>query len=77
MQKGGRGNWVFPRVGNYSKPWVLKERAGSETPQTKRGEKASDEGGDKGGQIVAEGTPKDIMKVKKSYTGKYLNPILQ
>ena len=24
--KGGRGNWVFPRVGNYSKPRVLKER---------------------------------------------------
>ena len=26
-QKGGRGNWVFPRVGNYSKPRVLKERS--------------------------------------------------
>lgn len=30
------------------------------------------EGGDKGGQILAEGTPADIKKVKKSYTGKYL-----
>jgi len=30
------------------------------------------EGGDKGGEIVAEGTPKDIAKVKKSYTGQYL-----
>ena len=30
------------------------------------------EGGDGGGQIVAEGTPADITKVKKSYTGKYL-----
>jgi excinuclease ABC subunit A len=30
------------------------------------------EGGDKGGYIVAEGTPKDISKVKKSYTGQYL-----
>jgi excinuclease ABC subunit A len=30
------------------------------------------EGGDKGGQIVAQGTPSDIMKNKNSYTGKYL-----
>ena len=30
------------------------------------------EGGDQGGEIVAQGTPKDIAKSKKSYTGKYL-----
>ena len=30
------------------------------------------EGGDQGGQIVAEGTPSDIIKNKNSYTGKYL-----
>ncbi len=30
------------------------------------------EGGDKGGYIVAEGTPKEIKRNKKSYTGKYL-----
>ena len=24
--RGGRGDWVSPRVGNYSKPRVLKER---------------------------------------------------
>lgn len=30
------------------------------------------EGGDKGGEIVAEGTPSDIAKNKNSYTGKYL-----
>ena len=30
------------------------------------------EGGDKGGEIVFEGTPEDIVKCKKSYTGKYL-----
>ncbi len=30
------------------------------------------EGGDKGGHIVAEGTPEEIMKNKKSFTGKYL-----
>lgn len=33
------------------------------------------EGGDKGGEIVAEGTPKDISKNKKSYTGQFLNKI--
>ena len=30
------------------------------------------EGGEKGGYIVAEGTPEEIMKCSKSYTGKYL-----
>jgi len=30
------------------------------------------EGGDAGGEIVAEGTPAQIMKIAKSYTGKYL-----
>lgn len=30
------------------------------------------EGGDKGGQVVAEGTPEDIKKNKKSYTGLWL-----
>ncbi len=30
------------------------------------------EGGDEGGYIVAEGTPEDISKNKKSYTGRYL-----
>jgi len=30
------------------------------------------EGGDKGGEIVAFGTPADIAKVKNSYTGQYL-----
>ncbi len=35
------------------------------------------EGGDKGGTIVAQGTPEEIAKVKKSYTGKYLKPMLK
>ena len=30
------------------------------------------EGGDKGGNIVAKGTPEDLIKSKESYTGKYL-----
>ncbi|KKR48944.1 MAG: UvrABC system protein A [Candidatus Magasanikbacteria bacterium GW2011_GWC2_40_17] len=30
------------------------------------------EGGRRGGEIVAEGVPKDVMKIKKSYTGQYL-----
>ncbi len=34
------------------------------------------EGGDKGGEIVACGTPKDVMKVKRSYTGQYLRKLL-
>jgi excinuclease ABC subunit A len=30
------------------------------------------EGGDRGGQIVAEGTPEQIAASRKSYTGQYL-----
>jgi len=30
------------------------------------------EGGDKGGYIVAQGTPFQISKSKESYTGRYL-----
>lgn len=30
------------------------------------------EGGDKGGNIVFQGTPEELIKVKESYTGKYL-----
>jgi len=30
------------------------------------------EGGDKGGEVIAEGTPEQIMEVEKSYTGQYL-----
>ena len=35
------------------------------------------EGGDKGGEIIATGTPEEVSKVKKSYTGHYLDPILK
>ncbi|MFA6963778.1 MAG: excinuclease ABC subunit UvrA [Patescibacteria group bacterium] len=34
------------------------------------------EGGDGGGQIVATGTPEEIVKVKASYTGQYLAKLL-
>ena len=35
------------------------------------------EGGDRGGMIVAEGTPEKIARTKESYTGKYLRPVLR
>lgn len=35
------------------------------------------EGGDGGGTIIATGTPEDIVKVKESYTGKFLKPVLE
>jgi excinuclease ABC subunit A len=34
------------------------------------------EGGDGGGEIVAAGTPEDIVKVKRSYTAEFLKPVL-
>ena len=35
------------------------------------------EGGDKGGEIIAQGTPEEIIKIAKSYTGKWLKPLLK
>lgn len=35
------------------------------------------EGGDKGGKLIAEGTPEDIAKNAKSYTGIYLKQVLK
>ena len=35
------------------------------------------EGGDKGGEVVASGTPEQVARSKKSYTGKYLKKYLK
>lgn len=35
------------------------------------------EGGDKGGKIVCTGTPEEVAKCKKSYTGQYLKKMLK
>ena len=35
------------------------------------------EGGDRGGKIIAEGRPEDIIKCKNSYTGQYLKSFLE
>ena len=35
------------------------------------------EGGDGGGTVIAQGTPEEICKVKKSYTGQYLKKYLK
>ena len=34
------------------------------------------EGGDGGGEIVAAGTPEDVVREKRSYTGAFLKPVL-
>jgi excinuclease ABC subunit A len=34
------------------------------------------EGGVDGGQLIAEGTPEDVAKVEKSYTGQFLKSML-
>ncbi|MEO0532673.1 MAG: excinuclease ABC subunit UvrA [Cyanobacteria bacterium P01_A01_bin.123] len=34
------------------------------------------EGGDRGGEVIAQGTPEDVAKVEKSYTGHYLERVL-
>ena len=35
------------------------------------------EGGDRGGTVIAKGTPEEIVKVKKSYTGLYVKKMLE
>ena len=35
------------------------------------------EGGDRGGTVIAEGTPEDVSKVKESYTGHYIRQYLK
>ncbi|MFZ0475020.1 MAG: excinuclease ABC subunit UvrA, partial [Halobacillus sp.] len=35
------------------------------------------EGGDKGGEIIATGTPEEVAETKASYTGHYLKPVLE
>ncbi len=35
------------------------------------------EGGDGGGTVIAEGTPEQVTKIKKSYTGKYIQKMLE
>ncbi|MFM5982949.1 MAG: excinuclease ABC subunit A, partial [Sphaerospermopsis kisseleviana] len=35
------------------------------------------EGGDKGGEIIVAGTPEEVAKNQRSYTGKYLQQVLK
>jgi excinuclease ABC subunit A len=35
------------------------------------------EGGDKGGRVIAEGTPEEVSRVKSSYTGQFLKKLLK
>ena len=35
------------------------------------------EGGDKGGMVIAEGTPEEVAKMKQSYTGQYIKKMLE
>ncbi|MCL2492497.1 MAG: excinuclease ABC subunit UvrA [Clostridiales bacterium] len=35
------------------------------------------DGGDRGGEVITEGTPEQVMKVKRSYTGQFLKRMLE
>ena len=35
------------------------------------------EGGDGGGQIIAQGTPEELVKIEQSYTGQFLKSALE
>jgi excinuclease ABC subunit A len=34
------------------------------------------DGGSRGGNVIATGTPEDVAKVEESYTGQFLNKML-
>jgi len=34
------------------------------------------DGGERGGLVIAEGTPEEVSRIKASYTGEYLKDIL-
>ena len=35
------------------------------------------EGGDGGGEVIAQGTPEDVVKIERSYTGRFLRDLLE
>ncbi|MCY1499911.1 UvrABC system protein A [compost metagenome] len=35
------------------------------------------EGGSKGGQIIATGTPEEVAEMEHSHTGRFLKPLLE
>lgn len=35
------------------------------------------EGGDKGGTVIAKGTPEEVAESPVSYTGNYIKPMLE
>jgi excinuclease ABC subunit A len=35
------------------------------------------EGGDGGGEVIAEGTPEEVARIPHSYTGQFLKKILE
>ena len=50
-------------------------KVGARRGGTERGP-SGPEGGDAGGRVVATGTPEDVSRVKKSYTGQFLKRVL-
>jgi len=57
-------------------PVALLDEGADALVVVRAGEGAATEGGVGGGEIVATGTPEQIVKNQKSYTGKYLKPYL-
>ena len=49
----------------------------NQTPGENPSRSDRSEGGDKGGEIVATGTPEEVAKVEVSYTGQYLGPVIE
>ena len=78
---------AFPRRGRNSSKcctsWSRPATPWSSSSTISKSSKTADwiidlgpEGGDGGGEIVAAGTPEDIVREKRSYTGAFLKPVL-
>ena len=54
--------------------WVL---GGGPVASSRDDQSCDREDSDKGGEIVATGTPEEVAKVEASYTGQYLGPVIE
>lgn len=69
--------WWCPKGGQRG---ALSDRAHAKRDVIKTADWILDlgpEGGVKGGEIVAEGTPEQVVREARSFTGRYLAPLLR
>ena len=71
------GNKMTTGAYTYYYAYVKSQITGDAYYHIKGWAEYGPEGGDMGGEIVATGTPEEIVKNKKSYTGEFLKQYLK